>query len=94
MCGNGNLSPHIFLTAVSVPEASVFGMWPESLPMDMVFNIHDVFGCITSDTMTKPITDCVAVDLDDRPSSLVDCLAMDGSDFGSVEVLAVPGKRG
>jgi hypothetical protein len=40
--------------------------------------IHDVFGCITSDTMTQFITDCVAVDLDDRPSSLVDCLAMDG----------------
>jgi hypothetical protein len=26
---NGILSPHIFLTAVSVTEASVFGMWLE-----------------------------------------------------------------
>jgi hypothetical protein len=38
----------------------------------------EVVWCITSDTMNKLITDYVAVDLDDRPSSLVECLAMDG----------------
>jgi hypothetical protein len=77
---NGILSPHIFSTEVSVPEASVFGVCRESTsrPMNIAFNIHNVFGCITSDTMTMLITDCIAVDLCDRPSSLVDCHAMDG----------------
>jgi hypothetical protein len=58
---------------------------PSVSPMYISFIMLEVVWCITSDTMNKLITDYVAVDLDDRPSSLVECLAMDGLTLDSLK---------